>query len=327
MKAQVPYLTRLARQGAAPPTLRPPRPLFTGANHPQPLEPVSGERTAGPADAGPARSRPRPLPRRGHDPVDAPGALTAASAPDAEALMPRASRTPSPAALEAPARVATSGTSGSSSTSGTSGTQAVRREADPPSLARSGHDGEPAGQEATAGGPSSAGPSSLGGPSLAGPSPAGPSLAGPSLAGPSPAGPSLAGPSPVASGPGTAGPPESWNDPVWGRPVELPAIVPQLPSPGHAGGQRPAGVMAGSDELPWRPAHPRSAPRSGGPRQAQVSIGTIEVTVVPAAKPSGAEIPPAKPVIRSRPPALIATGPGADRMRDGRRRWYGIAQG
>jgi hypothetical protein len=86
-------------------------------------------------------------------------------------------------------------------------------------------------------------------------------------------------------------------------------------------------VGAGSDDLPLLPAHPRSAPRSEGTRQAQVSIGTIEVTVVPAAKPSMAEIPPAKPVIRSRPPALIATGPGADRRRDGRRRWYGTAQG
>jgi len=59
MKAQVPYLTRLARQGAGPPTLRPPRPLFAGGNHPQPLEPVSGERTVGPAGAGPGRSRMR----------------------------------------------------------------------------------------------------------------------------------------------------------------------------------------------------------------------------------------------------------------------------
>jgi len=326
MKAQVPYLTRLAREGARPPALRPPRPLFTGGNHPQPLEPASGEWATSPAGAGPGRGRPGPVPGRGHDPVNAPGALTAASARDAGALMPRASRTPSPAALEAPARVGTSGASG---------TQVARREADPLSPIRSGQDGEPAGQQAAAGGRPVSGPS-LAGPSLAGPSLAGPSSGGPSLAGPSPAGPSSAGPSPVASVPGPAappepdatnGPPESWTDPVWGRPVELPAIVPQVPSPGHAGGQLPVDVGAGSDDLPLLPAHPRSAPSSGDARQAQVSIGTIEVTVVPAAKPSAAEIPPAQPVIRSRPPALIATGPGADRRRDGRRRWYGIAQG
>jgi len=66
------------------------------------------------------------------------------------------------------------------------------------------------------------------------------------------------------------------------------------------------------------------------PRRPRVSIGTIEVTVVPPT-PSA----PAVPEIRlpapvtpgwSRPPSPFAASEGADRLRHGLRRWYGTAQ-
>ena len=69
----------------------------------------------------------------------------------------------------------------------------------------------------------------------------------------------------------------------------------------------------------------------GGPAPARVSIGTIEVTVVPPARPAlGASRnrPPAQvPRGRSGPQPLLAATAGGGRLRDGLRRWYGIAQG
>ena len=59
-----------------------------------------------------------------------------------------------------------------------------------------------------------------------------------------------------------------------------------------------------------------------------MSIGTIEVTVVPPARPGresrpGAQVPRGGP----RPASLLAAHGGTSRLRDGLRRWYGIAQG
>jgi hypothetical protein len=93
--------------------------------------------------------------------------------------------------------------------------------------------------------------------------------------------------------------------------------------------------------LDLRPApSSRSAPARGlraepgevrAPRLARVSIGTIEVTVVPPAPPAPAvpEIRPQVPVSPRwpRPSSLLATSAGSDRLRDGLRRWYGTAQG
>jgi hypothetical protein len=63
------------------------------------------------------------------------------------------------------------------------------------------------------------------------------------------------------------------------------------------------------------------------PRRPRVSIGTIEVTVVPPA-PAAPEIRLPAPVTpgRSRPPSPFAASAGADRLRHGLRRWYGTAQ-
>ncbi len=111
---------------------------------------------------------------------------------------------------------------------------------------------------------------------------------------------------------------------------------------------RPQARTAAGDLLPPPAPTPASAPAShsitmpgheaagrrgepGVPGRSRVSIGTIEVTVVPAAPPAPA-VPQAHPPVqaargRSRPPSLLAAGPGADRRQDGLRRWYGIAQG
>ncbi len=68
---------------------------------------------------------------------------------------------------------------------------------------------------------------------------------------------------------------------------------------------------------------------AGGRASARVSIGTIEVTVVPPARPavhaSESRAPAQMPRGRSRPASPLTAG--ADRLRDGLRRWYGIAQG
>jgi hypothetical protein len=77
------------------------------------------------------------------------------------------------------------------------------------------------------------------------------------------------------------------------------------------------------------PDEPHRKPRVSG--QPNVSIGTIEVTVISPASPTPAarEAQPSPPVTRgwSRPPSLLASSAGRDRMRDGLRRWYGTAQG
>jgi hypothetical protein len=81
---------------------------------------------------------------------------------------------------------------------------------------------------------------------------------------------------------------------------------------------------------------PVAMPRTGPgeplvPRRSRVSIGTIEVTVVPPTPlaPAVREIQPPASVTRgwSRPPSPFAVSAGADRLRYGFRRWYGMAQG
>ncbi len=77
------------------------------------------------------------------------------------------------------------------------------------------------------------------------------------------------------------------------------------------------------------PGGSHRAPNASG--RARVSIGTIEVTVVPPARPVP---PPTRSGLRRRcrvaglgPPSLLAASAGAGRLRDGLRRWYGTAQG
>jgi hypothetical protein len=98
----------------------------------------------------------------------------------------------------------------------------------------------------------------------------------------------------------------------------------------------PAGTRPGSAASPTLDLIPPAAPSRDasqvGQRNARqdlpraeperVSIGTIEVTVVAPAKPRAVSSRPAPRW--QRPPSRLA---GTDRLKDGRRRWYGIAQG
>jgi len=139
----------------------------------------------------------------------------------------------------------------------------------------------------------------------------------------------------------------------WGMPVELPkphgsaACVQANPPSDHTA--RPWIDHARDGDAPSRAAIrellPVTAPaveqpggRAGGSRQdagaaprARVSIGTIEVTVVPPAAPTPAagtvRTPAQTAPSRSRAGSALALSPGSDRLRDGLRRWYGIAQG
>jgi hypothetical protein len=134
--------------------------------------------------------------------------------------------------------------------------------------------------------------------------------------------PALAGPrSPEAAGPaGTIGPSATLgsetrrpSDPAVPEPARPESGAPPVvglapPKPGSRGGESPEQRRA-------PPGLPRAEPET-------VSIGTIEVTVVPAAKPRAVSARPAPR--RERPPSRLA---GSDPLRDGRRRWYGVAQG
>jgi hypothetical protein len=114
-----------------------------------------------------------------------------------------------------------------------------------------------------------------------------------------PAVPEPAGPAPAVAVPA---------DPAVPGSAAPPAVGFAPPNPGSRGDD-PAGQ--------WRaPQHLRSA------QPETVSIGTIEVTVVPPAKPRAVPSRPAPR--RERPPSRLG---GADPLRDGRRRWYGTAQG
>ncbi len=146
-----------------------------------------------------------------------------------------------------------------------------------------------------------------------------------------------------------SGPPESWTDPRWTLPVELPQTFKQKdsdgavprPEPSQSPGQptsdRPQPVPSLTPSPPG-PEPTLDVPRLSEPgagrhrpadsRPAQLSIGTIEVTVVSPAPPAT----PPQPVRRDRPrpvspAASPATSPAADRLKDGLRRWHGTAQG
>ena len=105
------------------------------------------------------------------------------------------------------------------------------------------------------------------------------------------------------------------------RPRELAPVRDLMPPPASRTG--PA-AMPGTE-----PGEPYREPRAPG--RPYLSIGTIEVTVVPLAPPAaaGREAQPSPPVTPgwSRPPSLLASSAGRDRLRDGLRRWYGTAQG
>ncbi len=105
------------------------------------------------------------------------------------------------------------------------------------------------------------------------------------------------------------------------RPGEPTVVRDLIPPPSPA--TRPITVPGPEQGEPYQQPRVPGAPR--------VSIGTIDVTVLPPAPPAppAPEIRPPAQVARgwTRPPSLLAATAGAGRLRDGVRRWYGTAQG
>jgi hypothetical protein len=154
----------------------------------------------------------------------------------------------------------------------------------------------------------------------------------------SPAGPATppAEPATLPAGPGTAGTRQGQRTHDAGPPVARRAADRQVPDADDAADTyRPWEPAPVRDLRPPLPSPARPAAMSGtepgeprAPGRPQVSIGSIEVTVVPPA-PAVHKAQPSPPVARgwSRPPSLLATSAGMDSLRDGLRRWYGTAQG
>jgi hypothetical protein len=171
----------------------------------------------------------------------------------------------------------------------------------------------------------------------------GPPLTGPGIPATPPPGPAPAGTASPQLGPPPTGP----GIPATPGGAALPGGAttpggPTTPGSRNGAGQERSGEHAVVRDLvpPSGPACRPIAvpgPEPGVPHQPRaarpprVSIGTIDVTVLPPAPPA----PPA-PGIRppaqaargwTRSPSLLAATAGADRLRDGLRRWYGTAQG
>lgn len=146
----------------------------------------------------------------------------------------------------------------------------------------------------------------------------------------------------------------------WGVPVQLPhalvaasdggthpaanqTVIPLIADGRDSIGGRPSRAGAAVHELLPPPAAASEAVRQASRRPgglsrdtgtspgARVSIGIIEVNVVPPARPapavSDASAPGRSPLSGSRVGSMLAAGPGSERLRDGLRRWYGTAQG
>lgn len=128
---------------------------------------------------------------------------------------------------------------------------------------------------------------------------------------------------------------------LWGTPVELPerGSVADVAGPPPPGTSPPGAGRAGvvRDLLPPSAGAGRSGEQTGTGRPAtqapappRVTIGTIEVTVVPSARfahgtPGPAPAPPAG--APPQPATPLAEEDTAWPPPDGLRRWYGIAQG
>ncbi len=137
--------------------------------------------------------------------------------------------------------------------------------------------------------------------------------------------------------------PTSFDDPLWSLPVLTPPSASDASAPvperepidpaDPSGIDRPAPPdLGGSRALNVEPISRRSTaaspPRTSRP--AVVSIGTIEVTVTPPPAPAPRPAPrPAPQPARPSSAAASRFGVGAplDPVREGHRRWYGMAQG
>jgi hypothetical protein len=388
MKAEVPYLARLARHAAARPMLWPPRQLFTGGIDMPVLPP---DRAGSPRRhaVSAATSLPGPLaPAADGEPnareAIAPGHGVDTGGERTAGPERRSSAATSPATVQAATVLPVTSTAhGATAAPATSArqepapaipvTRGSPERHEPPQA-------EPRQQSAPYSAPPAAGPADSAGARSA----ASPEEPPPTSSRSRPEG-----------GTGRARPPGSWASPLWGAPVDLPEAIEFAPVTGEATrraisaspagpatppagpgtaatagtrqGQRtgdvgPSVARRAADHQvpdaedaadPYRPREPapvrdlrppppsraRPAAMSGtepgephrelrAPGRPQVSIGTIEVTVLPPA-PAVHEAQPSPPVARgwSRPPSLLASSAGMDRLRDGLRRWYGTAQG
>jgi hypothetical protein len=321
MRAQVPYLARLARHSTGQEALRPPRQLFPGGTYSPARRPGTDE-SAWHQDSGA-------------------GALTfPAGRPDGPVTAPPAAVPAWPTVVPPPQAGAPSATH--------------RAEAQPPRSWPEPPWGTPVDLPRTAGLPLVPGETDDGGAF-------GPELQSTALT-PRPGTGRPAGPGRGHDDRGRDDRGQDSGDAgIRVTPNARTVAAPERPpAPAAAGADRPpAPMMARLDHLqaptvardlvpapprdlmPPPAAVPRSAaagtepagrlrdPRPSG--QARVSIGTIEVTVVPAAPPTpeiGRNQPsaPAAPG-RSRPASPLAAGMTAGRLEQGLRRWHGIAQG
>jgi hypothetical protein len=304
MTARIPYLAGLAGPGSAEPVLLPPRPLFAGS-HGQPRV-----RSGGPATFLSA----------GQDAAeDLPGAWQATQTAAAE---------PTSAPPGASLRRAEPGADRPVTALGPAGMDGAERAPASPLLPR------PAVSPPTRPGPTDRSESSL---------PAGGSLAAPGPPGvgrDADHGGGARGDTHPDLGIAARPSPRFWTDPLWGAPVELPPAVSARPLQRAGDTTQSAGTAASGALLPSSgqaqqgndrpgPHTVRERRRQHGVPEARVSIGTIEVTVVPPApQPGHPEDGPARPRPgRQGAASLLAVGPGAERLRDGLRRWHGTAQG
>jgi hypothetical protein len=342
MKAAVPYMAALTGAPRAGAALQPPRQLFGGAARVDRTVEQPRARAAPPPEEAASASGPEPA-------VPAVPAGTAESQFAAiEALA-----TGSPGALSA--KLATKpATRPPTQPTGASERPAVPSHSaeptsdtgSPPSIP---HAGEP---PRTAGAPPERVPLSFADPLWDEP------VAFPSRA-PAPAAPRAGGDRRAVSEPYALGPEPVRPAPTTASPARVASPLPALAGPRSPEAARPAGTIGPSGPLgsetprpsapavpePGRPesaappapglAPPRPVSRGGEPADQRraphslpraqpetVSIGTIEVTVVPPAKPRA--VPPRPVPRRERPPSRLAA---SDPLRDGRRRWYGVAQG
>lgn len=118
--------------------------------------------------------------------------------------------------------------------------------------------------------------------------------------------------------------------------AEPSALAPvRVPTSGEQPAAAPRDLRPPAPTAPPSIEHRAPNPEYGGrerrpARSSRVSIGTIEVTVVPTPTSATEQIAaPSIPRSRPRTPSSLhaSASTGADRLREGRRRWYGTAQG
>jgi hypothetical protein len=395
MKAEVPYLSRLARQAVGPPVLRPPRQLFTG-DIDVPVHSVSdlgspprqavnaapsSPRMALPPD-GLGAGQPEPAATAGEtDPVREAGSTAVESAaampgwpdpatpsaaasarPDTPAPLPATPHRLGAGHLEVPEATVTSLADPDGTRPGAWPTSLLSRvprpgadagQAPPPGSRVSSLREQPADRPGAAAhapeigqvhrpaapvGPHAAAPGSHVA-SVGAPAPA-PGSHVASVGAPAPAPGShvaSAEPGPALRA-APAGPPPSGLGPI----ASAGSDQDHHPDGVHAAVARPTAARPGplgpQDAAPADRSREKPVPdRSNGlepgrplvPRRPRVSIGTIEVTIVPPTPtptPVIHQIQPLAPMT-NRPSSPFAASAGADRLRHGFRRWYGTAQG